>query len=159
MPTYQGVKMVPAREDILIELGSGFEQIFTYQDSTGTPVNLSNYKAVAAFAKSSDSPSPFYEIGTDPWVTNGESKITLDAQGHIQIIITAGDTLLIPLQFPFVYGPFPGQGTTRIAPNSFQGKLAAWDLKLFPPTGEPFTLLQGVVCFAQGAASTIVSPS
>jgi hypothetical protein len=146
--------MVPAREDILIELGSGFEQIFTYQDASGTPVNLSNYRAVAAFAKSPDSP-PFYQVKTDP----GETGIVLDADGHIQIRISASDTLLIPLAFPFVYGPFPAQGSTRVSPGAFQGKLASWDLKLFPPTGEPFTLLQGVVCFAEGAASSIVSPT
>jgi hypothetical protein len=148
--------MVPAREDVLIELGSGFEQIFTYQDSSGTAVNLANYRAVAAFSKSPDSPAPFYRVDSGDGTS---TVILLDAQGHITIRISASDTLLIPLDFPFCYGPFPAQGSTRIAPGSFQGKLAAWDLKLYPPIGEPFTLLQGVACFAEGAASTIVSPS
>jgi hypothetical protein len=142
--------MTPGREDLLIELGSGFQQTFTYLQADGTPVDLTNWDACMSVSKSVDSPLPIYQI-------DNETGITLDNAGHITIAIPADKTLEIPLDYPMVYGAFPGKGTSKVPPGAFSGRLANWDLKLFPHIGEPFVLLQGIVCFVHSPSSSTLA--
>lgn len=142
--------MAPGREDLLVELGSGFTQTFTYQDPSGSPVDLTLWDATLVMKHFADSEDILFQ-------TSKGSGITLGADGTITISIAAGQTLSIQLPFCMDYGPFPGKGTSRIPAGAYNGGLGVWELKLFPPSGQPFALLFGIVCFVIGASSSVLT--
>ena len=143
--------MTPGREDLLIERGSGFQRTFTYLQPDGTPIDLSTWHAVASFSKSMDSPIPLLQIN------EGSGDIQMNAHGVITLNLSASQTLDIDVDFTCIFGAFPGKGTSKIPPGAFNGYLLGWDLKLFPPLADPFTLLAGVACFTHSPSSSTLT--
>jgi hypothetical protein len=137
--------MVPAREDLLIDLGTEFHRSFTYIQANGTSPDLSLWKAVAVFKAYADDAEEiiFLETGVG---------ITLGVQGSIQLQLSPAQTRVITLPRLMDWGQYPNEGTqTSPHDGNVCGKLGVWELRLFNPDNiEAFSCLSGVVCFRVG---------
>jgi hypothetical protein len=76
--------MAAAAYDFEIEQGSTLLKPFVWKDSTGTPVNLSNYTAKMQIRKSAASSDVLHELST----ANGRLTITAN-EGKVTMIFAA----------------------------------------------------------------------
>lgn len=108
--------MAAANYDFEIEQGSDLLKPFVWKDSTGTPVDLSNYTAKLQVRRSASSPDVLFEMST--------------ANGRISIIPSTGKVILI----------FKSTDTSPLTWK--QGK---YDLDLISAAGTVKRLLQGSI--------------
>jgi hypothetical protein len=137
--------MTPAREDLLIDLGTEFHRSFTYIQANGVSPDLSLWKAVAVFKTYADAPGEIIFLETG-------AGITLGAAGSIQIQMLPAATRVLVLPRIMDWGQYPNEGTqTSPHDGNVSGKLGVWELRLSNPDNvETFTVLWGVVCFRVG---------
>lgn len=124
----------------VIEQGADWTRTLTWQDSGGTPINLTGYTAKMQIRLSSDSTALIVELNSAP--ATGKGTITLGgALGTIQLDLTAALTATLS----FAGGE---TGTVTEAGETVEGLLGVHDLELTSPTGVVTRLVAGAVCFA-----------
>lgn len=76
--------------DIICEQGATLVRVVTYNDSAGSPVNLSTYTARMKVRSSRGAP------GVQLALASGGAGISLASNGEIQITVPAATTAIIP---------------------------------------------------------------
>jgi hypothetical protein len=80
----------PANYNLVIYQGANLSQVFTWQDSNQTPVNLTGYTARMQARTSIEAPTPFIDL------TNANGGVTLGGSaGTVTVTMTATQTAAI----------------------------------------------------------------
>lgn len=96
--------MAAGKYSFILEQGSTFERELTYQDSNGTPIDLTNYSARMQFRPAAGSSTLYLTLSSSlmPDSTglnmNGLSGLNPGASGTIGIVISAATSSLLTFE-------------------------------------------------------------
>jgi hypothetical protein len=110
------ISLVPSELDLALYAGDGVSLIFTLNDSSGQPLNVTGTVTAQIRAVRSDVSS----------VADFAADLTGGAQGDVVLSLT-------------------GDQTADLIPASFQQFRGVWDMQWTRNGGQPVTVLQGAI--------------
>jgi hypothetical protein len=110
------ISLVPSELDLALYAGDGVSLIFTLNDSSGQPLNVTGAVTAQIRAVRSDVSS----------VADFAADLTGGAQGDVVLSLT-------------------GDQTADLIPASFQQFKGVWDMQWTRNGGQPVTVLQGAI--------------
>ncbi len=111
--------MAAGRHDFTLEQGATFDELITYKDANGTPVDLTGYVARMQIREKITDATPVVSLDTTSGITLGGTAGTI----HLTIPATTTATINMP-------------------------KGGVYDLEIESPTGVVTRLLEGKVKFS-----------